>query len=267
MYYNKEHFEKAGITEPPTDEASFMDALDKLKKAGYDQPFWMPTLWPAHLIWLSLMWQQGEEPYGDGTEAAYDSEAGVNALEWQRSIVEDGYSPDNVAIDTQYVAFKNGDTSITWDGIWQINDLEANKVDYGIAPLPTIFDEQAQWANSHHFFISTQGAKDENKLAASQVFIAWMSEHSSDWAGSAMIPARLSEREGAAEFPQAPIVDVIDNMHFLPPVPGLGGVQAESLEPAVANGVLGKEGPADTLGAAAKKATELMERNRESFGD
>jgi multiple sugar transport system substrate-binding protein len=267
MYYNKEHFEKAGITEPPTDEASFMDALDKLKKAGYDQPFWMPTLWPAHLIWLSLMWQQGEEPYGDGTEAAYDSEAGVKALEWQRSIVEDGYSPDNVAIDTQYVAFKNGDTSITWDGIWQINDLEANKVNYGIAPLPTIFDEQAQWANSHHFFISSQGAKDENKLAASQVFIAWMSEHSSDWAGSAMIPARLSEREGAAEFPQAPIVDVIENMHFLPPVPGVGGVQTESLEPAIANGVLGKEDPADALGAAASKATELMKRNAESFGD
>ncbi len=267
MYYNKDHFEKAGITEPPTDEASFMDALDKLKKAGYDQPFWMPTLWPSHLIFLSLMWQQGEEPYGDGTEAAYDSEAGVNALEWQRSIVEDGYSPDNVAIDTQYVAFKNGDTSITWDGIWQINDLEANKVNYGIAPLPAIFDEQAQWANSHHFFISSQGAKDENKLAASQVFIAWMSEHSADWAGSAMIPARLSQREGAAKFPQAPIAEVIDNMHFLPPVPGLGGVQAEALEPAVANGVLGKEDPADALGAAASKATELMERNRESFGD
>jgi multiple sugar transport system substrate-binding protein len=82
-----------------------------------------------------------------------------------------------------------------------------------------------------------------------------------------MIPARLSERAGAAEFPQAPIVDVIDAMHFLPPVPGLGGVQAESLEPAVANGVLGKEDPADALGSAAKKATELMERNRESFGD
>src|SRR3712207_7005843 len=38
-----------------------------------------------------------------------------NALEWQRKIVEDGYSPDNVAIDTQYVAFKNGKNSITWD--------------------------------------------------------------------------------------------------------------------------------------------------------
>ena len=40
------------------------------------------------------------------------------------------------------------------------------------------------------------------------MFIAWMSEHSAEWAGSAMIPARESEREGAAEFPQAPIAEV-----------------------------------------------------------
>jgi multiple sugar transport system substrate-binding protein len=268
MYYNPEHFEQAGITEAPTDEASFMEALEALKAAGFETPFWMPTLWPSHLIYLSLMWQQGEEPYGeDGTEAAFDSEAGVAALEWQRSIVEQGYSPPNVAIDSQYVAFKNGETSITWDGIWQINDLESNNAPYEIAPLPTIFDEQAQWANSHHFFISRQGAEDENKAAAAQVFIAWMSEHSADWAGSAMIPARESEREGAAEFPQAPIAEVIDAMHFLPPVPGLGGVQAEALEPAVANGVLGEQEPAEALGSAATQANELMERNRESFGD
>ena len=270
MYYNKEHFDKAGITEPPTDEASFMDALDKLKKAGYDTPFWMPTLWPSHLIYLSLMWQQGQEPYGDdGQAAAYDSDAGVKALEWQRSMVDKGYSPPNVAIDAQYVAFKAGKTSITWDGIWQINDLVDNKVPYGIAPIPAIFDKQAEWANSHHFFISTQGAKDKNKLAAAQVFIAWMSEHSADWAGSGMIPARLSVREGGAldGKPQAAIAEVIEGMHFLPPVPGVGGVQAEALEPAVANGVLGKGDPADLLKEAASKATELMKRNRESFGD
>jgi multiple sugar transport system substrate-binding protein len=99
------------------------------------------------------------------------------------------------------------------------------------------------------------------------VFIAWMSEHSAEWAGSAMIPARLSQREGAAEFPQAPIAEVIDAMHFLPPVPGLGGVQAEALEPQIANGVLGEAEPADALGSAASKATQLMENNRESFGD
>jgi len=35
----------------------------------------------------------------------------------------------------------------------------------------------------------------------------------------------------------------------------------------VANGVLGKGDPADLLKEAASKATELMKRNRESFGD
>jgi multiple sugar transport system substrate-binding protein len=270
MYYNTEHFEQAGITEPPTDEASFMDALDKLKAAGFETPFWMPSLWPSHLMFLTLSWQNGEAPYGeDGSEATYDSEAGTAALEWQRSIVEQGYSPPNVAIDSQYVAFKNGETSITWDGIWQINDLESNNVPYGIAPVPTIGDEEAVWANSHHFFMSRQAAEDENKAQAGQVFIAWMSEHSGDWAGSGMIPARLSEREGGAldDMPQAAIAETIDSMRFLPPVPGLGGVQAEALEPAVANGVLGEAAPADALGRAASQANELMQRNRESFGD
>jgi multiple sugar transport system substrate-binding protein len=267
MYYNTEHFEKAGITEPPTDEASLMDALDKLKAAGYDTPFWMPTLWPAHLIYLSLTWQNGAPYNEDGTEASYDSEAGVEALEWQRSIVEKGYSPPNVAIDAQYVAFKNGETSITWDGIWQINDLEANDIPYGIAPIPQIGDEPAFWANSHHFFLSRQAQEDENKAQAGRVFIAWMSEHSDEWAGSAMIPARESEREGAADLPQGVIAEQIDNMRFLPAVPGVGGVQTEALEPAVADAILGNTPPAEALESAASKANQLMERNREQFGD
>ena len=35
MYYNTDHFEEAGITEPPTDEESFMAALDALQEAGF----------------------------------------------------------------------------------------------------------------------------------------------------------------------------------------------------------------------------------------
>lgn len=269
MYYNTEHFEAAGITEPPTDEASFMEALDKLQAAGYENPFWMPTLWPSHLYYLSLTWQNGGDPYGgDGSAATYDEEAGVEALQWQRSIVEEGYSPPDVAIDSQYQAFKNGETSITWDGVWQINDLEETGTPYGIAPIPTIGEEEAVWANSHHFFITTQAADDPDKLEASKVFLAWMSEQSGAWAGSGMIPARLSVREAGAldGMPQEVIAEKIDAMRFLPPIPGLGGVQAEALEPAVAEAVLGRGEPVELLGEAAEQGTALIERNRESFG-
>ena len=268
MYYNTEHFEAAGITEPPTDAASFMAALDALKAAGYEQPFWMPTLWPAHLIYLSLTWQNGGEPYAvDGSGANFDSPESVEALEWQRSIVEQGYSPANVAIDSQYVAFKNGENSITWDGIWQINDLEASGMSWDMAPLPAIFDDQLFWANSHQFFMTKQATAGENKYAAAQVFLAWMSEQSGTWAQAGMIPARESARADALPGTrQEPVADLIDNMRFLPAVPGIGTVQAETLEPAVAKTILGEQDAQAALESAAKQATGLMEENQQSFG-
>ena len=271
MYWRKDVADKAGITAAPTDEASFQDALDKLQQSGSDQPFWMPSKWPSHLMFLSLLWQNGGEPYAqDGSKATFDSDEGIQALTWQVEQIKKGYSPENVAIDTQYIGFKNNPpkTDITWDGIWQINDLKGADVPFGIAPLPTIGDQAATWANSHHFFVSKQAQGDDDKYDAARVFIDWMSKHSAQWAGAGMVPARKSVRESAdvSSMTQAPIADAIDTMHFLPPVPGLGDVQAQTLEIAVNEATLLKRSPADALHDAAAKATSAMEANLEKYG-
>lgn len=269
MYYNTEHFEAAGITEAPTDAESFEAALVALQEAGYETPFWMPSKWPSHLMNLSLTWQFGGEPYVDGGETVgYDSVAGIKALEWQRSIIDDGYSPADVAADAQYIAFKNGETSITWDGIWQFNDLTASGMPYAAAPIPAIGGQPGVWANSHNFFIPKTPGADENKIAAAQVFVAWMSEKSGVWAGSGMIPARTSVRDAGAldGQPQKPVADGIEFMHFLPAVPGIGAVQAETLEIAVANTILGTADAAEAMAEAAQKANQLLEENRTTFG-
>lgn len=270
MYYNTDHFAAAGITEPPTDAASFADALAKLKAAGFENPFWMPALWPAHLMDLSLIWQNGGEPYSeDGAEATFDSPEGVEALTWMRSMVDEGYSPSDVAADSQYVAFKNGETSITWDGIWQINDLTESGIPFAAAPVPTIGSDSAVWANSHNFFLARQAAADANKANAAKVFIAWMSENSGEWAKAGMIPARESVRDSGVldGTVQQPIAEQIGSMRFLPAVPGLGAVQAETLEVAVADGILGKASPEEALTREADRATQLMEENLEKFGE
>ena len=269
MYWNTEQFAKAKIDAPPTDAASFTEALDKLKAAGIAAPFWMPNRWPAHLMFLSLLWQHGGEPYAaDGSKATFDSEAGVKALAWMRDVVTKGYSPDNVAVDSQYVGFKNKKLAITWDGIWQINDLKAAKFPFALAPIPKIGDTNAVWANSHNFYLTKQAAQDQNKLQASKVFLDWMSKKSAEWAGAGMVPARKSVRETPAVTgaSQGPIAKEIAQMKFLPPVPGLGDVQAQTLEIAVANAVLGKQEPAAALKDAAGKATQLMQANQKKFG-
>jgi len=271
MYWRKDKGDKAGVTEAPTDAASFEDALKAFQEAGDDQPFWMPSRWPSHLMFLSLLWQFGGEPYAeDGSKATFDSDAGVQALNWQVDQIKKGYSPKNVAIDTQYVGFKNNPpkTDVTWDGIWQINDLKGADVPFGIAPVPTIGDQAAVWANSHHFFISSQATKDDNKFNAARVFIDWMSKQSAEWAGAGMVPARKSVRESAdvTSMTQAPIADSIDSMRFLPPVPGLGDVQTQTLEIAVNEATLLKRSPADALKDAAAKATTAMEENLKKYG-
>lgn len=269
MYYNREHFEEAGISEPPTDAQSLDEACQALQEAGYRNPMWMPNQWPAHLMFLSLLWQFGGEPYAeDGSAATYDDEAGEAALTWMREQVEKGYSPDNVDIDTQYTAFKNGQNSITWDGIWQINDLESSGLPYGIAPIPVVGDEPGAWANSHNFFMTAQAAEDTDRANAAKTFIGWMSEQSSSWSQAGMIPARNSARDSAdyTDSPQYALREQVDALHFLPAVPGLGDVQVPTLEVAVNEAVLGRTPVTEALGRQAANATEMMQQNLQKYG-
>jgi multiple sugar transport system substrate-binding protein len=269
MYWRKDDAEKAGVSQAPTDAASFDETLKKFQGSGQQQPFWMPSKWPSHLMFLSLLWQNGGEPYAtDGSKATFDSQAGIDALTWQVDQIKKGYSPKNVAIDTQYVGFKNNKLAVTWDGIWQINDLKGANVPFEIAPIPKIGSQDAVWANSHHFFLSAQSAKDDNKFEAGRVFIDWMSKKSAEWAGAGMIPARKTVRESAdvTAMTQAPVAEKIDSMKFLPPVPGLGDVQAQTLEIAVNEATLLKRSPADALKDAAAKATTAMEANLKKYG-
>lgn len=269
MYYNKDHFEKAGISEPPTDAASLDEACKKLQQAGFDQPFWMPNLWPGHLMFLSLLWQFGGEPYGeDGSEATFGEEAGVQALTWMIEQIEKGYSPANVEIDSQYNAFKNGQNSITWDGIWQINDLEDSGLAYGIAPLPTIGDEPAAWASSHNFFVTSQASQEQDRSDAAKTFIGWMSDQSAAWSAAGMIPARNSAREEAAytDSVQAALAEQTEHLHFLPAVPGLGEVTIATIEVAVSEGVLQRKPPEEALAGAQSDAAELLEEIATRYG-
>jgi multiple sugar transport system substrate-binding protein len=270
MYWRSDVADKAGIADAPADAEAFGAMLQEMQqKGGAARPFWMPTKWPSHLMFLSLLWQNGGEPYSeDGSAATFDSEEGVAALTWQVEQIKKGYSPENVAIDTQYLAFKEGKNAVTWDGIWQINDLKENDTPFGIAAIPTIGDSFAVWANSHNFFVTRQATQDDNKYDAARVFIDWMSKQSADWAGAGMIPARTSVREsaGVQSTTQAPVAEQIDGMRFLPAVPGLGQVQTATLEVAVNEATLLKKPPADALREAAAQASEQMQANLEKFG-
>ena len=55
-------------------------------------------------------------------------------------------------------------------------------------------------------------------------------------------------------------------LRFLPPVPGLGDVQPQTLEVAVNQAVLGKASPEAALSKSADNASKLMDKNLDKFG-
>jgi multiple sugar transport system substrate-binding protein len=271
QYWNADQLEKAGLDAPPADRQEFESAVAKIKSGGLQNPFWMPSLWPAHLIFYSLIWQNGGTPYSeDGQTATFNSEQGVEALTWMVDQIKNGGSPKNVAIDTQYNAFKTARNAGTFDGIWQINDLKATapKLKWQMAAVPQIFDQKAVWSNGHNFVLMTQRKQDDNKLQASKVFINWVSEKSAEWGNAGMIPARNTARQDPtfAKLEQASVAQDVNSFRFLPAVPGIGDVGFQGIEQAVAKATLLQQPPKEALDAAAGKADKLLADNRKKFG-
>jgi multiple sugar transport system substrate-binding protein len=270
FYYNTAQLKKAGVSEPPMDRTSYEEAMKKLQAAGIKQPFWQSSTWPAHLMFMSLLWQFGGDLYNeDASEATWNSEAGVNALQWQVDLVKNGFSPKNVANDADYIAFKNEKNSLHWDGIWQTMDLAKTSLPWAVAPLPQIGDQKGVWANSHNLVIMRQKSPNDDKLQASKVFLNWVSEHSIEWAKAGQVPARNSVRE-SDEFKalknQSILAQQIDDVHFPPAVAGVGDAQAE-MEAAVNRAILMKQSPKQSLDQAADKANKLLEANKKKYGE
>lgn len=272
FYYNKSLMEEAGLDpdSPPMNRDDYEAALEELKGAGIQGHWVSPFPFTGTLTFESLLWQFGGDLYNeDVTQAAFNSDAGVEALTWMVDLVRDGHGPENVGQDSEYTAFQNGNNAFMWNGIWQLNALkEVEGLDWGVAPLPQIGSEKATWSGSHNFVIMNKRGQDENKVQASRVFINWISQQSIEWAKAGQIPARNSVRE-SEEFQsleeQSTLAEQVPYVNFVPAVPGIGDVQPESFDQAVNNAVLLETEPGPALDEAATRADRILEENREQY--
>lgn len=272
LYYNKALMEKVGLdpNNPPQTKDDYEAALREFKSSGIQGSWVSPFLFTGGLQWESLLFQFGGSLYNeDVTKAVFNSDAGVEALEWMVGLINDGHSPKNVAQDAEYVAFQNGKNALHWNGIWQINAFKDVKdLDWGVAPVPQIGTQKGVWSGSHNFVITNKRPLDENKVQASKVFINWISQKSIEWAKAGQIPARKSVRESKAFQnlkEQSTLAQQLDYVNFVPAVPGIGDVQPTTFERAVNEAVLGKKEPKAALDDAAARADKLLEENRQKY--
>jgi len=270
-YYNKSVMEKAGLDpeKPPMDADAYATALDTLKSKGVQGHWATPFPFTGSLTVQALLWQFGGDLFTpDASAVLWADEPGVKALTWFTDLVKNGHSPGKIAQDADVIAFQNGKTAFNWNGIWNINTLKEKKsLEWGVAALPNIGGKNAAWAGSHQFVLPTMKNPDQNKSTAARVFLNWISQQSLEWAKAGQVPARNSVRE-SAEFKalkdQATLGGQIDDLHFLPPVAGIGDAMLE-WEKAVNEAVLGTKAPAAALSDAAGRATKILQANKQKY--
>ncbi|TFV81737.1 ABC transporter substrate-binding protein [Microbacterium sp. dk485] len=264
LFINKEVYAEAGLDPvAPTDKDELIAQLDAFKAAGI-QGFWQPTSdeW-GFRTFLSQF--GGSEFSEDGTEATFNSAAGVEALAWQRSLIDDGYSPENV--DDPWKAFLAGENAMGLFGIWHLGDPALAEVDFMAAEVPQVGDQPGVWGSSHQLTITTQAEGDENKTAAAAYFVNYLSQNSLEWAHANQVPARKSVRESAEQelTMLQPFAAQIEDIAFNPLYPGLES-SLTPLTDAINEVMTSGADPQEALDKAAEQTNAIIEDNRQKYG-
>ncbi|BCY11974.1 ABC transporter substrate-binding protein [Actinoplanes sp. L3-i22] len=271
LIYNKPLFDKAGLAYP-TDQWSWEDFRAAAKKltdpktntygtaysvSGSEDTTW--HLWP-------LLWQNGGKIL-DGTKPAFNSDAGVKALETLRQMAVDDKSMYLDQTDERYWRlFNSGRIGMMMSGPWSLLDLKESKLSYGVADLPGVNGDHQTVSGPDLWVLFDH--TDVNRAGASRAFISWLTSSAIDakWnLAVGNLPLRTTESTTpefanyVKEYPGGDkfFANLSNAKQARPTVPGYEEM-SRNVGDAIASVLQGKSQPREALDAAAKKSENAL---------
>lgn len=272
-FYNADLLAAAGFDAPPATAEEFAAVAAALTD-GENNGFLITAGFPIRQIFEQVLYQNGGTSFNeDGTEATWNSEAGVAAAQWLLD-TQAAYSQPNLEVDAELNAFKGGTVGMIWNGIWQTTNVTGEGVFFNgqAAAVPQVGSvTQAVWAGSHQFTLPVQADEDPCRDAAAAIFIRYMLDNSVTWAAAGQLPANNTVRESeefAAVEPQATIAErTADYVFFPPSVPGITDAYAP-LDEAISALMSGNATDVQAeLDNAAERANQILQQNAETYGE
>lgn len=200
MYYNKSWLAKAGVldaADKPVIGAGpegFTAFLQQIKKAVPEEVAVLAqpsTRIDSVWLWWSLYNQikGGGVFYKPGTgKAALDNPEALRALEYVNELYNSKLIPPD--INDAFKLFYDGKAAVLITGMWGTGAFEkAPGLDFGVIPVPVLYDRPAVWGDSHTLAIPTQHSMTDEKRTAIMTFAKWMVEHGELWAEAGHVPS------------------------------------------------------------------------------
>jgi multiple sugar transport system substrate-binding protein len=163
LYYNREMFAAAGITEPPKTMSEFdADAVELTKQTadGYSQLGFMPD-YHGYESSISHFAAQWTPTYftADGKSNVGNDPAIADSMEWQKQLVDklggyDKLEKYRSTFGDEFGAknpFMTGQVAMAIDGEWRAGMIadDAPDLDFGVAPFPVPDDQADQYGKGY----------------------------------------------------------------------------------------------------------------------
>jgi multiple sugar transport system substrate-binding protein len=271
LVYNKAMFKAAGVPEPTADWTweDFRSAAAKLTDPATKTYGWAyvndgseDTVWR----YLPLLWQAGGEMLSsDNKKAAFNSEAGLSALELLRDMA---VKDKSVYLDTgngNYLnLFNSGKIAMLWTGPWDLSSINPD-IKYGVTLLPGK-DGNHETISGPDLYMAFDHSKGRSETAIK--FMTWLTSapvHLEFAIATGDLPLRESEsklpayKEFLAKYPANEVfVENLDNVkHVRPNIASYSEVST-ALGQMVQSVLIGKADPQEALDAASDQVSSAL---------
>ncbi len=207
LVYNKKLFAQAGLS-PPTSNwtwTDFENAAVKLTDPAKKQFGWAyvndgseDTVWR----YWAMLWQAGGSILSpDGKHAAFDSPAGIKALTLLQTLAKRNSIYLDNGSGNYLPLFNSGHIGMLWTGPWDLSQITAAKVPYGVQILPADLNHQTISGPDNWVVFNNGSARTQ----AAWQFLKWLTSPAIDlkWAqmtGDLPIRASVSQLPGYRQF-------------------------------------------------------------------
>ena len=265
-FYNKDVYEKAGISAPPQSGQELMDAAQKIKEAtgvwGFEVPINEDPI-RLYRYWFSAFRQLGGHLLTeDQKKAAFNTPEGVKALQfWVDFVQKYELAAQN---DIGVEGFQFGKVGMLLHGIWNSNAFNNTEgLNWDIGPMPSLFDNgnRAFFSNSHNWVFPKSKDTSPEKFEKAVEFVLWMSENSLPWGKVArMVPARRSviESDDYKSLPWAStLLAQAEDAAFPPQIKQTAQMQDVIIK-YLQMAIVAKISPEDALAQAEKEVNKVL---------
>jgi multiple sugar transport system substrate-binding protein len=269
MYYNKDLFEKAGITAPPETWEELKAAASKIKALGgevYGFGLQGKEI-ETDVYFYYAMWSHGGDIIEADGSSGLDSQAAIDAAKLYKSLVDEGLTEPGVTSlnreDVQNL-FKQGKIGMMITAPFLASQIkeEAPDLKYGVAPIPAGPGGDRGTYGVTDSIIMFQNSQNKEEAWKFLDFLFQPEQRIEFTKNEGFLPVTKAEAADPhfANDPDLKVfTDLLPNARFAPVIPGWEEV-ADLTSSAIQNIYLGQGEVEQTLKDAAARADAIVKQ-------